>query len=503
MYRPLTIVLFILITSGPGLKAQEHWDLNRCIHYALENNLTHHLYALDEKTARIDATQSKLNILPAVSASSSAGVSYGRSVDPNSNDVTNTDFFNTSGSLGSSIGLFQGFIRLNRIAYTKFRFQAAQWKKINYQDDLAFDVLTAYFNVLYYQGLVEIAGEQLKLSENNVKKTETQIETGLKARTDLAEMQAAREKEMLTLIRTENTLEEVKLQLGQLMNLTAEQLSSFIIENEGEQPAAMLSQTLAADSLFTSFVQFSPYVKMAQAELNAASKNVAMARGQYFPSVNLGADVNTVYSETNKGEGGKKTIPFRDQIDNNLGEYVGASLSIPIFGRNEVRNEVRKAKLAREQAETQLEQYRQTIYYELMNNSRELYALSREYGQTMKQLEANELAYKVAERKYDEGLIDVIELLTVKNRVGESKGQLLNARLQWHIKSRIIEFYKGIRFWEGEGDRRPETGDGKTTTGDRRRETGRRETKKGDCMQEPERQMVAQGSGSEPQNVVE
>ena len=456
MYGRLTIAILILIMSAPFAGAQERWDLNRCIHHALENNLTHHLYALDEKTARIDATQSKLNLLPSVSASSSAGISYGRSVDPNTNDVTNTDFFNHSGSLGSSIGLFQGFIRLNRIAYTKFRFQAAQWKKINYQDDLAFDVLTAYFNVLYYQGLVEIAGEQLRLSESNVKKTETQIETGLKARTDLAEIQAAREKEMLTLIRTENTLEEVKLQLGQLMNLTAEQLSSFIIENEGEQPAAMLT-TLAADSLFGSFLQFSPYVKMAQAELNAASKNVAMARGQHFPSVSLGAQVNTGYYETNKDDDGK-TIPFRDQIDNNMNEYVGASLSIPIFGRNEIRNDVRKAKLVREQAETQLEQYRQTVYYELMNNSRELYALSREYGQTMKQLEANELAYKVAQRKYDEGLIDVIELLTVKNRVGESKGQLLNARLQWHIKSRIIGFYKGTRFWEGEGDRTPVSG---------------------------------------------
>lgn len=449
MYGRLIIATLLLTVSAPGLKAQESWDLNQCIHYALENNLTHHLYALDEKTARIDATQSKLNLLPSVSASSSAGISYGRSVDPNTNDVTNTDFFNNSGSLSSNIGLFQGFIRLNRIAYSKFRLQAAQWKKVNYQDDLAFDVLTAYFNVLYYQGLVEITREQLKLSEESVKKTETQIETGLKAKTDLAEMQATYEKEMLTLIQTENTLEEVKLQLGQLMNLTADQLSSFIIKNEGEQPAAMLRSLLAADSLFNSFVQFSPYVKMAQAELNAASKNVAMARGQYFPSIYLGAEVNTGYYETNKDDAGK-TIPFRDQIDNNISEYVGASLSIPIFGRNEVRNEVRKAKLAREQVETQLEQYRQTVYYELVNNSRELYALSREYGQTRKQLGANELAYQVAQRKYDEGLIDVIELLTVKNRVGESKGQLLSARLQWHIKSRIIEFYRGIRFWEEE-----------------------------------------------------
>ncbi len=454
-----TFLTALILISGIQAFAQESWDLNRCIQHALENNLTHHLYELDEKTARIDATQSKLNLLPSVSASSNAGISYGRSVDPNTNDVVNTDFFNNSGSLGSSVGLFQGFIRLNRIAYTKFRLQASRWKKINYQDDLAFDVLTAYFDVLYYQGLVEITREQLKLSEFNVKKTETQIETGLKAKTDLAEMQATYEKEMLTFIQAENTLEEVKLKLGQLMNLTAEQLSSIIIANEGEDTVAMLKSSLAADSLFNSFIQFSPYIKMAQAELDAASKNVAIARGQYFPSVSLGASVNTGYYETTKDDEGK-TIPFRDQVDNNMNEYVGASLSIPIFGRNEVRNEVRKAKLAREQAKTQLEQYRQTVYYELMNNTRELYALSREYGQTKKQLEANELAYKVAQRKYDEGLIDVIELLTVKNRVGESKSQLLSSRLQWHIKSRIIDFYKGIRFWEG-----TETGEGKPETG--------------------------------------
>ena len=441
------ILMILILWNCTPILAQENWTLNRCIHFALENNLTHRLYELDERTAKIDATQSKLNLLPSVSASSSAGISYGRSVDPNSNDVVNTDFFNSNSSLNSGIGLFHGFIQMNRIAYTKFRLQAARWKKINYQDDLAFDVLTSYFNVIYYQGVVEITREQLKLSEYNLKRTEAQIETGMKAKTDLAEMQATYEKEMLSLIQSENKLEEVKLQLGQLMNLTATQIRAVRIADEQEEPAVMSHLPSAADSLFGSFVQLSPYVKMAQAEFDAASKSVAIARGQYFPSINLSASANTGYYETNQDEEGN-TIPFNTQFDNNMSQYVGASLSIPIFGRNEVRNEVRKAKLAKEQARTQLDLYRQTVYFELMNNTRDLYALSWEYFQTQKQLEANGLAYQVAQRKYDEGLIDVIELLTVKNRVAESKSQLLSANLQWRIKARIIDFYKGIRFWE-------------------------------------------------------
>lgn len=484
----MILTILILTVYAPRLTAQENWDLKRCIHYALENNLTHHLYELDERTARIDATQSRLNLLPSISASSSSSINYGRSVDPNTNDVVNTDFFNNSGSLNSGIGLFHGFIQMNRIAYTKFRLQASRWKKINYRDDLAFEVLTSYFDVIYYQGVVEITREQLELSEYNLKRTETQIETGMKARTDLAEMQATYEKEMLNLIQSENKLEQVKMQLAQLMNLPASRLRAVQIVKDEEEPAALIPFQWAADSLFGEFVRLSPYVKMAEAELKAASKGVAIARGQYFPSVSLGASVSTGYYETNQDDDGK-TIPFKKQFDNNMNEYVGASLSIPIFGKNEVRNEVRKAKLAREQASVQLDLYRQTVYYELVNNTRDLYALSREYLQTKKQFEANELAYKVAQRKYDEGLIDVIELLTVKNRVGESKSQHLLAGLQRQIKSRIIDFYRGIRFWEGEGNRRPEKGDRTPETGER--------------VQELESKTEAHRSESGPWNVVE
>ncbi len=429
-----------------NVNAQDKWSLNECINYALEHNLDQHLLSLSEKSAKIDASQAKLNFLPSISASSSADLSFGRSVDPNTNDVVNTEVFSNSHSLSSSLTLFRGFIQKNQIAYSQFKHKAAQWRTVYHEDDLAFSILTAYYDVVYFRGMVEIAREQMDLSEQILKKTETYIETGLKAQTDLAEMQSTYEKEKLNLIQSENTKEEAKLRLRQQMNLPVGELNSMQIGIE--EPVVASDLSVAADSLYASFVELSPYVKIAEAEWHATEKGLDMVRGQFLPSIYFNASVNSGYYETNRDAEGN-TISYADQFDNNMSQYLGASISIPIFQKNQIRNEYRQAKLAEEQARIQLDSYRQTVYYELLNNARDLKALFREYIQTGKQVEADEQAYHVAQRKYEEGIIDVIELQTVKNRLAEAKSQNLRAQLQWRIKVRIVDFYKGIRFWEG------------------------------------------------------
>lgn len=443
MYLKKLIGFWMVLTVGP-LFGQGTWTLEKCIQYGLRNNLNYQGYVLSEKDVKIDHRQAKLNLLPSVSASSWGGINYGRTADPNTNDMIDTEYFSSSMSLDAGMTLFAGFRLQNRIAWSRFRLEAAKWQKVNEEDDLAFNILMAAYDVIYYQEMIVIAREQLALSEISLKKIDVQVETGIKAKTDLAEIQATYEKDKLALLRAENKLEEMKLTLAQLMNLPAGQLDS--LRNETGEPN--LSAGLASDSLFASFVALSPYVKIAEANLEAAAKELAIARGQYVPSLSFSASVSTGYYETNEDETGS-VISFRDQIDNNQSQTIGASLSIPIFGNNEVRNGVQKAKLAREQAKLELEQYRQTVYFELQNNFREWKALFQEYYQVGRQVEADRLAYQAAERKYDEGLIDVIELLTVKNRLAEAQSELLSSRLQWEIKDKTMEFYKGNRFWAG------------------------------------------------------
>ena len=140
------MILFLLILiSGLQLTAQEKWTLNECINYALKNNLQLQNTGLNEQIEGLNYHQSKWNLLPGIGAGTDAGMNYGRSVDPNTNGIVNTSFFNNSYYLGASVDLFRGFMLQNQIRYQKFRKEAAKNNRISAGDDLAFAVMDAFF----------------------------------------------------------------------------------------------------------------------------------------------------------------------------------------------------------------------------------------------------------------------------------------------------------------------------------------------------------------------
>ena len=422
--------------------------MNRCIHYALENNTAQRNYQIYVKREKLEAAQSKFDLLPSVSASSDGGMSYGKSVDQN-NDYTETEHFSASGRIGASLVLFEGFSRLNRMAYAKLRLRAAELDQESHEDDLAFDILSKYYDIVFYTGMVQIAQDQIEISEFNLKKTEAQVDIGLQAKSDLLQMQASLEKERLEVLIAQNRVEELKYSLWEKMNYKIEQGDDFKIDYSIDHKSPSVNENInpVSDSLFFEFAEISPLLKKNEADVLAEEKNVAITKGHYLPSLRLNASMGSGYYETDVNDAGN-IVTLKDQIDKNMNRYIGASLSIPIFGRNQQRTNVKLAILNKELAENNYDQQKQQLYYEVSNNMRELKALHAKYAQTEKKLSANEMAYKVALKKYDEGLINIIELLTVKEQLANSKSELLLASIQFEIKSKMIEFYKGNRFWE-------------------------------------------------------
>lgn len=424
-------------------EAQETWSVNQCIRYALENNTAQRNYQINVKSEKLEVAQSKFNLLPSVSASSDGGMSYGKSVDQN-NDYTETEHFSASGRIGASLVLFEGFSRLNRMAYAKFRLRAAELDQLNHEDDLAFVILGKYYDIVFYTGMVQIAQDQIEISNFNLKKTEAQVDIGLQAKSDLLQMQASLEKEKLEFLLAQNRVEELKYSLWEEMNYKIEQGDDFKIDHN--TPTVTENIDPPGDSLFFEFAAISSLLKKCEADMRAAQKNVTITKGHYLPSLRLNASLGSRYYETDLTEAGD-IVALKDQVDKNMNRYIGASLSIPIFSRNQQRTNVKQAILSKEEAQNNYDQQRQQLYYEVANNVREIKALRAKFKQTQKKLSANEMAYEVALKKYDEGLINIIELLTVKEQLANSKSELLLAGIQYEIKSKMMEFYKGNRFW--------------------------------------------------------
>lgn len=445
--RLTTVYIWLFLLCGVSLSsyAQIKWNLNECIAYAIEHNLQAHRSMIIEEISREDLNQAKRNLMPYLGASSNAGMSFGRSIDPNTNLYVNTEFFNNSYNLGGSIELFRGWMLQNQIQYQKFRLQARKHERQDILDMLAFSIMTDFFDVIYFREMAEIAAEQVKLSELTLKKVEKLNEAGLKAKTDLLEVVANLEQERLFKIQVTNRLDKVLLTLKQKMNLPPEQQ----IELDNPTFPHVVPDVLQTSTatLFARFATNSPGLLAVQANFESSRQYVEVARARYFPSLVFNASINTGFFETNRNNAGR-TIPFGSQVNNNRNQFTGATLQIPVFSRGNIRSEVRKAKLNLEEAETNLEMTKQQIWFEIQNNNNELASLSKEMAQTERRLEADELAFIAAEKKFEQGLIGTVEYFTAKNRLASTKSQQIQTRLQWEIKTRMNEFYEGKRFWE-------------------------------------------------------
>jgi len=426
------------------ITAQEKWTLNECIGYAIKNNLQLQDAELSERIAGLNYRQSKWNLLPGVGAGSDAGLNYGRSVDPNTNGIVNTSFFNNSYYLGTSVDLFRGFMLQNQIRYQKFRKESAENNRLNATDDLAFAMMNAFFNVVYYEELLKIANEQKALSELNVRKTEILVTTGLKAQTDLLEVNANFEKEELFCIQTSNNIASSWISLKKAMNLPPDQQITLDIPNEEPVVAEVVADMA---ELFRQHISWSPYIRSFESEFQASQKSMNMSKAGFFPSIKLQAAYNTGFYETNK-DADEQTIDFNSQIKNNRSQFVGASLNIPIFSKNSVRFDVKRARLASEQSQTKLDLAKQTVQYEMEENYNQLTASWKEFQQAGKQLEADTLAFQAAQKKFEQGMINAVELYTIKNRLANTTSQALRSKLTYEMKKRILDFYKGERFWE-------------------------------------------------------
>jgi len=440
-----SLVFLILLILSLQVNAQENWSLNECITYALKNNLQLHHADLGEQIANQSYQKSKWNLLPGIGAGADAGRNYGRSVDPNTNGIINTSFFNNSYYIGASVDVFRGFMLQNQIRYLKFRKESTENYRENATDDLAFEVMNAFFNVVYQEEILKIANEQKAISELNVKKTEILVTTGLKAQTELLEVKANFEKDELLCIQSTNNIASAWIRLKKAMNLPPDQ--QITLDDQDENTISADEITADITGLFKEHSQRSPYIRMFENDWKASQKDVNIQKAGFFPSIRFQAAYNTGFYETNK-DASQKTIAFNSQIKNNQSQFVGASLSIPIFSKKAVRFDVRQSKLLSEQAETKLNQSKQILLYEMEQNYNDLTAAWKELQQSRNQLEADKLSFQAAQKKFDQGMTNAIEFYTVKNRLASTTSQVLHSKLTLEIKKRTLDFYKGMRFWE-------------------------------------------------------
>ena len=135
--KTLLIALAVLTAPTDSLPDLSHpWNLQECIDWAMDNNLTVAGSQLTVETRTIDNNTARMAWLPAVSGSVGENFSFGRGIGGN-NTYEKGNSSSTSFSVGASMNLFDGLATPRRMQLAKLNLEAATADLEKARDDAA------------------------------------------------------------------------------------------------------------------------------------------------------------------------------------------------------------------------------------------------------------------------------------------------------------------------------------------------------------------------------
>lgn len=434
-------LLLATCLSGLNITAQEVWDIDRCMSYAVEHNRTVRQRELEADNYKMDHLKAVGQFLPGIDAGISAQYNFGRSVDPETNTYISKSTFNNGYSMEASLPIFRGGSLINQVRKTKANILLGKAAMQEARDNAALETFQAYINALYYYGTSLLARKKLADSDSLLYKTRIQEELGLKGQADVAQTEAQQATDSYNLIRQQNLYETAMLTLKQTMNFPANDtliLDVTLLETSTADRIELTQEK--ADEIFHQALSFNPTLKQAEMAKKAADMNRKMYWSNLVPSITLYGGISSSYYK----ELHKTGYPsFGDQFNNNFGSYFGISMSIPIFNRFSGIASLRQARnnyrISCEKYEAQKEELQKLVLQAVQD--REGYL--RESIQMEKKVASDSIAYHITRRKYEEGLMTSLDVQNNAATLLESETNLLQSKLTYLLKCRLVDYYKG------------------------------------------------------------
>lgn len=395
-------------------------------------------FALED--SRAVKTQAIGAFLPSVYGSVDGQMNFGRAIDPSTNTYTDVSTLYNGYGLQASLVVFDGLQRYNNLRLAKANVAMGRSGVRAEKDDVALKVYKAYMDLVYCEGAVSQTAKKRDESRDLLRQTSVMAEVGQKSDADVAQMRATLAADEYELAHMQSQTTKARLALKQLMGFPVDSAlaviqPSFDDEILTAEDASQMSAFAATDN---------PRILMAQQNVEAARYSLRAARGALLPTISLSGGVSTSFFR-NMDKGGHAS--FSSQFRNNAGEYVGLSLSIPLFDRLATYSTIRRRKTALVQAQENLAYEQSELRRIIVEAASDVSNSTKEVEKMQEQVEADSIASRLTTRKYEEGLASSIDVKTAAVTLLQSRVRLLQSQLTMAYNKKLLAYYKGEKLW--------------------------------------------------------
>jgi outer membrane protein len=473
--RLLLLPAFLLVlyaTAG----AQEKWTLQRCVAYALENNISVKQADIQARVSAVQLKQSRAGQYPNAGLSTNAGYNFGRSVNPATNAFENQSISFAGFQLQSGVTLFNWFSQRYSIEAARLEQTASDAAIDKARNDVALNVAVAYLQALLGYEQTEISAVQIQQTRSQLENVQKQVTAGTLPELNAAELEAQLARDSAAYIGTRATYQQSVIQLKALLNL--DMAAPFDIDKPDvtDIPVESLGE-LQPQLVYNEALKNLPQQRVNQFRFQAAQKNIQVARASMFPTLsafaNLGSNYSSLFPDqqniTISPTGKFDTLgfvevtpgnpipavrprfnavvpntPFGKQWFNiNLSQAIGVSLSVPLFNNRQLRSAWDRAKLNAETIRLQIDQDNLTLQQDIYTAHNDAVNALQRYSASQKAAQAAEKTFRFSQRRYDVGLLQTIELITNQNNLYRARLDAVSAQYEYVFRVKLLEFYKG------------------------------------------------------------
>ncbi len=435
MKTKIYIILTALFTTML-VSAQKPWTLEQCVDTALINNRNVKQKVLTNKTKDIAYQQARQNLLPDLNASASHNLGWGRALADNNTYSNSTSLTQrTNYGFSSNLTLFDGLKMKYDIDARMADLKASEADVEKIKHDIVMSVSSAYLQCLLNKELLQVATEQLELTNSKLKQRKLLVENGKMAEGEMYELQAQASKEELNRIQADNTLKLSLLDLAQILELNDFSTLDVVVPENLVQSELQL---LNPETVYSSALVHRPEVLNAQYQLQSSEKNVLISKSGYYPELSLGASFGSAYYN----QQGIPSKTFGEQLSDKIGAGIGFDLRIPIFNKFKTKNQVKTAeinvqnsKLMVENTKIELRKSIQQAYYNAL-------AAKIKWDAAQKSEVASREAYRFTNQKYENGRATVYELFQAKSNLTQVLSDVTQSKYEYVFRIKILELLK-------------------------------------------------------------
>lgn len=420
---------------------EETWDLERCIQYAVENNIQIQKSNVSEQQQEVSLKEAQAALFPSLSFGMNQSLNY-RPLQDSPNSIVANGMANTSVkkltengnySLNASWTVWDGKSNTNTIKIQKLNKKMAELDTEISKNSITEQITQLYIQILYSTEAKKVNESILETAKKQVERGKEMMQNGLLSETELKQLEAQWSSAQYDVVNAQTQIDDYNLQLKQLLELdpnTDFQIADLEIADE-----QALQLVPSSNEVYSQALLLRPEIQSKQTAIEAAKLSVDVAKAGYQPSLSLNASISDSHYSTG--------AQVASQLKENLNGSIGLTLSVPIFDNRKNKSAVERAKLDQVTKALELTEEQKNLYNTIESYNLQARNNQEKFKASITKTKSMESSYKLLNEQFENGLKNVVELLTGKDDLLQAQQEKLQSKYTTLLNIQLLKFYQG------------------------------------------------------------